>query len=184
VEIAPVPDPVPDPVSDPGDGHCPRLFTFRAIGVVRSPFREQEGTPVQPAFAEGAEGTIELDPRYAPALADLDGFERIWVLWVADRARPYQASVVPYLDTHPRGLFATRATCRPNPIALSHLRLLGIEGSVLRVADLDILDGTPVLDLKPYVPRFDSLGGLRSGWVDSAPGRRLRADRRFEPDES
>lgn len=172
----------PDPGPDPENGRGLPLFTFRAIGVVRSPYLDQEGTPIQPAVSEGAEGTIELDPVYAPALADLDGFERIWVLWVADRARPYQASVVPYLDTHPRGLFATRATCRPNPIGLSHLRLLGVEGSVLRVADLDILDGTPVLDLKPYVPRFDSLGGLRSGWVDRAPGRRSRADRRFEPE--
>ncbi len=179
MEIAPVPDPVPDP----GDGQGPRVFTFRAIGVVRSPFHEQEGTPIQPAVSGGAEGTIELDPAYVPALADLDGFERIWVLWVADRARAYQASVVPYLDDRPRGLFATRATCRPNPIGLSHLRLLGVEGNVLRVSDLDILDGTPVLDLKPYVPRFDSLAGLRSGWLDRAPGRRPRADSRFKPDE-
>jgi len=180
VEIAPDPD--SDPVPDPRDGQSARTFTFRAIGVVRSPYLDQEGTPIQPPVSEGAEGTIELDPAYAPALADLDGFERIWVLWVADRARAYQPSVVPYLDDRPRGLFATRATCRPNPIGLSHLRLLGVDGSVLRVADLDILDRTPVLDVKPYVPRFDSLTGLRAGWVDRAPGRRSRADRRFEPE--
>jgi tRNA-Thr(GGU) m(6)t(6)A37 methyltransferase TsaA len=174
--VAIAPDPDPDPVPDRGDVDGSRLFTFRAIGVVRSPFREQEGTPVQPAFAEGAEGTIELDPRYAPALADLDGFERIWVLWVADRAGSFEPLVVPHWDDRPRGLFATRSTRRPNPIGLSHLRLLGVEGSVLRVADLDLLDGTPVLDLKPYVPA-DSLTGLRSGWLETASGRRPRADR-------
>jgi tRNA-Thr(GGU) m(6)t(6)A37 methyltransferase TsaA len=157
-------------------------FRMRAIGVVRSPFREHNGTPIQPSFAEGAEGVIEVDPTYAPALADLVGFERIWVLYMFDRARPFEPVVVPYRDDRPRGLFATRAPGRPNPIGISALRLVGIDGTTVKVADVDILDGTPVLDLKPYVPAFDAFPGSRAGWLDEERTRRRRADRRFAPE--
>ncbi len=154
-------------------------FTFSSIGVVRSSFAEQRGTPIQPAAAEGAAGRLELDPVLAPALADLDGFERIWVLFVLDRARAFEPTVIPYRDVRPRGLFATRAPARPNPIGLSVLRLERIEGSTLYVRDVDILDGTPVLDVKPYVPEFDAHPGSRAGWLDEG-NRRERADGRFE----
>jgi tRNA (adenine37-N6)-methyltransferase len=154
-------------------------LVFRPIGVVRSPFTRQEGTPIQPGLAPGAEGEIELDPAYADALADLDGFGRIWVLYVFDRATAYRPRVVPYLDDRPRGLFATRAPGRPNPIGMSPLRLLAIAGTTLRVADLDILDGTPVLDVKPYVPAFDAFPGVRAGWLDAARRDECRADGRF-----
>lgn len=154
-------------------------FTFRSIGVVRSPFTEQHGTPIQPAAAAGAHGRIELEPELAPALADLDGFDRIWVLFVLDRARPYELEVVPYRDVRPRGLFATRAPARPNPLGLSVLRLERVEGSTLHVCDLDILDGTPILDIKPYVPEFDAHPDARAGWLEQGH-RRERADRRFE----
>jgi len=153
--------------------------TFRPIGVVRSPFTREEGTPIQPALASGTEGVIELEPAYAPALADLDGFERIWVLYVLDRAGAYRPQVVPYRDDRLRGLFATRAPCRPNPIGLSSLRLLAVTGATLRVADLDILDGTPVLDIKPYVPRFDAFPAARAGWLDADRRDERHADGRF-----
>ena len=158
------------------------MFPMRPIGVVRSPFREQDGTPIQPSFAEGAEGVIEVEPSYTPALADLVGFERIWVLYVFHRARPFAPLVVPYRDDRPRGLFATRAPGRPNPIGMSALRLLAVEGSTVKVADLDVLDGTPVLDLKPYVPAFDAFPGSRAGWLDEERTRRRRADQRFAPE--
>jgi tRNA-Thr(GGU) m(6)t(6)A37 methyltransferase TsaA len=154
-------------------------FTFRPIGVIRSPFRGHAGTPIQPSFAEGAEGVIEVEPSCAPALADLAGFERIWVLYLFDRARPFEPLVVPYRDDRPRGLFATRAPNRPNPIGISALRLLAVEGNAMKVADVDVLDGTPVLDLKPYVPAFDAFPGSRAGWLDEERTRRRRADRRF-----
>jgi tRNA-Thr(GGU) m(6)t(6)A37 methyltransferase TsaA len=154
-------------------------FSMRPIGVVHSPFCEQNGTPIQPSFADGAEGVIEVKLTYAPALADLVGFERIWVLYVFNRARPFEPLVVPYRDDRPRGLFATRAPGRPNPIGMSALRLLGVEGNTVKVADVDILDGTPVLDLKPYVPTFDAFPGARAGWLDQERTRRRRADRRF-----
>jgi len=157
-------------------------FIFRSIGVVHSPFVEQTGTPIQPNLADGVEGTLELDAGYASALVSLEGFERIWVLYVFDRATAFEDTVIPYRDDRPHGLFATRAPARPNPIGLSSLRLLSIDGAKLRVADVDILDGTPVLDVKPYVPAFDAFPGVGAGWLDEQRAQTRRADRRFEDD--
>jgi tRNA-Thr(GGU) m(6)t(6)A37 methyltransferase TsaA len=155
-------------------------FTFRPIGRIHSTFQAQRGTPIQPAFAEGAEGVIELEPAYLPALAGLEGFDRVWVLYVFDRARGYEPLVVPYRDDRPHGLFATRAPGRPNPIGMSVLRLLSVEGTTLRVADVDVLDGTPVLDVKPYVPEFDAFPDACAGWLaGQGKPRRTKADRRF-----
>ena len=150
------------------------------IGVVRSPFVRSEGTPIQPAFAAGAEGEIVLDVRWVPALTDLSGFERVWVLYLFDRAGAYRPLVVPYMDSRERGLFATRAPSRPNPIGMSCLRLLGVDGAILRVADVDMLDGTPVLDVKPYVPAFDAFPAARADWLDARrDGTGGSADGRF-----
>jgi tRNA-Thr(GGU) m(6)t(6)A37 methyltransferase TsaA len=156
---------------------------LKPIGVIHSPFTQPTGTPIQPPFADGAEGRVVVDEQYAEALKDLAGFERIWLVYWFDRAPPARLTVVPFLDETPRGLFAVRAPCRPNPIGLSAVRLLGIEGSVLRVADLDVLDGTPLLDIKPYVPRFDSFPGSRHGWLEGAEHRRGLADDRFAGQE-
>lgn len=154
-------------------------FEFRAIGVVHSPFVAPSGTPIQPTFSAGAEGVIEVEPPFVAALSDLEGFERIWVLYAFDRAVDFAPLVVPYRDDRLRGLFATRAPARPNPIGLSALRLLGIAGGSLRVGDVDILDGTPVLDIKPYVPAFDAFPGSRAAWLDERRTARRRADDRF-----
>jgi tRNA-Thr(GGU) m(6)t(6)A37 methyltransferase TsaA len=158
----------------------PSPTQLTVIGVIHSPFREPAGTPIQPAFAQGAQGTVEVFPEYAAAIEDLDGFERIWLLYWFDRAPPPRLRVVPFRDEVPRGLFATRAPCRPNPIGLSSVRLLRIECNRLTVADVDMLDGTPVLDIKPYVPEFDAFGQSRAGWLDQHGAGRVRADRRFE----
>ena len=119
-------------------------------------------------------------PEYVEGLCDLDGFERIWLVYWFDQARAAQMAVTPYLDRTPRGLFATRAPCRPNPIGLSAVRLLGIVGSILEVDGLDILDNTPLLDLKPYIPEFDGFEAKRIGWCGDAQGRGGVADSRFE----
>jgi tRNA-Thr(GGU) m(6)t(6)A37 methyltransferase TsaA len=156
------------------------VFTVKPIGVIHSPFVRSEGAPIQPALAEGAEGTVLVDPDYADGLRDLDGFERIWLIYWCDRAGPAKLIVTPYLDRHPHGVFATRAPARPNPIGISAVRLLRIEQNVLRVADVDILDGTPLIDIKPYVSRFDSFATQRNGWLDYAAGDRTTADGRFE----
>lgn len=149
------------------------------IGVVHSPFQQAEGTPIQASQAAGAVGTVELDPSYAEGLCDLAGFSHIILLTYLHRAKPYSLKVVPYLDTVPRGLFATRAPSRPNPIGLSIVKLLAIEGHVLTVEGLDLLDGTPLLDIKPYFGDFDRRDDVRCGWLDVVRERKVVADNRF-----
>jgi len=114
-------------------------------------------------------------------LVDLDGFERIWLIYWFDRSRTPQLSVLPYRDTRERGLFATRVPARINPIGMSAVRLLGVDGTTLRVAEIDILDGTPLLDIKPYVPDYDAYPGARAGWVDAPHIKKdpMCADSRF-----
>ena len=154
---------------------------LKPIGVIHSPFSRSKGTPIQSALAEGAEGTAVLEPEYAEGLRDLEGFERIWLLYWFDRAAGGADLIVtPYLQDTPHGVFATRAPARPNPIGMSPVRLLSVEGNVLRLADVDILDGTPLLDIKPYVPRFDCFQTTRNGWFDGVGDRRVVADGRFE----
>jgi len=157
-------------------------FSLVRIGVIRSPFNEQNGTPIQPVYAGGTEGTVEIGESYRASLKDLHGFDRIWLIYWCDRAGEYRKCVVLYRDEVPRGLFATRAPCRPNPIGLSCVRLLAIDepNGILKVADLDILDGTPVLDIKPYVPAFDSFPSAAAGWLDRSEIDRRKADRRFQ----
>ncbi len=151
----------------------------RAIGRIRTPFREPAGTPIQPAYARGAEGRVMLDAAYAAALEDIEGFERLWLIYWMDRAAPFRARVVPYRDTRERGLFSTRAPCRPNPIGLSVARLVRREGAVLHVLDVDMLDDTPLLDIKPYVPEFDAHPSSRAGWFEACGADRTLADDRF-----
>lgn len=147
------------------------------IGHIHSPHRRAEGTPIQPLWAAGIEGTVDVFPQFADGLRDLDGFERIWLLYWFDRARKAGLEVVPYRDTETRGVFATRAPSRPNPIGLSCVRLLAVEGALLRVADLDVLDGTPLLDIKPFVPDFDTFAVGRVGWYANARDSRSADDR-------
>jgi tRNA-Thr(GGU) m(6)t(6)A37 methyltransferase TsaA len=154
------------------------------IGVVRSPHRTAAGTPIQPAYAEQVDGEIVVDRRFESALADIEGFERIWLVYWFDRTGPFKPRVVPYRDTREHGLFATRAPSRPNPIGLSVVRLLGREGNVLRVRGLDILDGTPLLDIKPYVPEFDAFPSSRTGWLGARREDRIEADDRFHEDDT
>jgi len=157
-------------------------ISYQPIGVVHSPFTLAKGVPIQPSRAKGVQGTIEIIPAYHQALDDLDGFSHIIVLAHLHRAKPYRLKVIPYLDTKPRGLFATRSPSRPNPIGLSVVRLLGIEGGVLAIEGVDLLDGTPVLDLKPYVGEFDLRKAARFGWLEEARLRQVVADDRFTHD--
>ena len=155
------------------------IIEYRPIGIVHSPFTEQEGTPIQPSRAKGAKGTVEVFSEYAEALSDLDGFSHIYLLCHLHRSDGFKLKVVPYLDTVPRGLFATRAPRRPNPIGLSIVDLIAIEGNELTVENIDLLDGTPVLDIKPFVDQFDERREVRTGWLEQARARRDRADDRF-----
>ena len=156
-----------------------RELSYKPIGVIRSPHQVATGTPIQPAYAEQSEGDVVVDMELEPALADIDGFERIWLVYSFDRAGAFQPRVVPYRDTLEHGLFATRSPCRPNPIGISVVRLMGREHNVLHVRGLDILDGTPLLDIKPYVPEFDAHTPSRAGWLDESRADRRVADGRF-----
>ena len=154
-------------------------IVFHPIGIIHSPFKQQEGTPIQSALAGDAPGWVELESAYAPALQDLQEFERVWVLYHLDRTADFKPLVTPYLDTAPHGLFATRSPARPNPIGMSVLRLHSIEGTRVNVVGVDILDGTPLLDIKPYVPDFDAFKPSRAGWFDKVAKGETRADARF-----
>jgi len=156
-----------------------KLLKIKPIGVIHSPFTEAKGTPIQPSFADGAEGWIEIFPDFAEGLSDLEGFERIWLLFWLHKASKMKLKVKPYMDSIKRGLFATRAPCRPNPIGISAVRLLRISGNKLYIADIDILDNTPLLDIKPYVPKFDHFEVHQIGWIEKAQSERDLADNRF-----
>ncbi|HUT53905.1 MAG TPA: tRNA (N6-threonylcarbamoyladenosine(37)-N6)-methyltransferase TrmO [bacterium] len=149
------------------------------IGVIHSPFREPGETPIQAAHSGGAEATVEIYEKYAEGLDDLDGFDCIWILWYSHRAGPSPLKVVPYMDTRQRGVFATRAPSRPNPIGLSRVRLKRREHNKLVVSGVDMIEGTPVLDLKPYISAIDASPGCeRDGWL-AGRNMKKRADNRF-----
>jgi len=149
------------------------------IGIIRSPFTKARGTPIQPAYADGAEGTVVVDDPYIGALDDLEGFDRVWLVYWLDRAGPWTPKVTPYRDTVERGLFATRAPSRPNPIGMSAVRLVERQDAQLVVSGIDVLDGTPLLDIKPYVPTVDAWPDAVAGWYDRPGADRTRADDRF-----
>lgn len=154
---------------------------YEPIGVIHTPFKQPKGTPVQPAGARGARGTIEVFAPYADGLRDLEGFSHIMLLYHFDRATRGPMIVTPFMDTEPRGVFATRAPRRPNPIGVSVVVLARVDGRVLHVENVDMLDGTPLLDIKPYVPEFDHHRADRVGWLEQARGRvrTQQADDRF-----
>jgi len=151
----------------------------KSIGVIHSPFSKPEGMPIQPAFADGAEGIVEVLPQFAAGLKDLQGFERIWLIYWFDRTIETKLIVKPFRDSSERGLFSTRAPCRPNPIGMSPVRLLRIVNNSLYVADIDVLDGTPLLDIKPYIPEFDCFEDSQCGWMQNLRHKTTPADNRF-----
>ena len=141
---------------------------FTPIGVIHSPFTEPAGMPIQPSGAKGIAGTIDIFEPYAQGLKDLDGFSHLMLIYFFHRSSGFSLEAVPYLDTVPRGVFATRAPRRPNPVGISIVRLNRVEGRVLHIENVDILDGTPLLDIKPYVPDFDAQTEVRTGWLANA----------------
>jgi len=141
-------------------------FVFRGIGMVRSPHTDPSATPIQPIFARQVKGTVVLDPAYSEGLTDLAGFSHIYVFYIFHRNRATKLKVRPFLEDTTRGVFATRAPCRPNKLGFSVVRLTSIEGNVLHIEDVDILDGTPVVDIKPFIARFDTREDVRSGWQE------------------
>lgn len=158
------------------------MTELKPIGTIHSPFKELNGMPIQPAGAIGVKGSVEIFEEYRSGLKDLDGFSHIILLYHFHRSQGFNLRVVPFMDSKLRGLFATRAPRRPNPIGLSIVQLDKIEDGVLQIQNVDILDGTPLLDIKPYVPEFDTQVKVRTGWLETArktvSGR--KADDRFQ----
>lgn len=144
------------------------MVEMKPIGVIHTPFTEPAGMPIQPAGAAGARGTVEVLEEYRAGLKDLDGFSHVILLYHFHRSRGFALQVIPFMDSRPRGLFATRAPKRPNPIGLSVVQLDRIQDGILHVQNVDILDGTPLLDIKPYVPEFDAQPNVRTGWLEQA----------------
>jgi len=155
---------------------------YQPVGVVRSPFTVLEGMPLQSVAAREVRGQVEVDPQFAPGLRDLDGFSHLHLLTHLHRGAPGGLEVVPFLDDTVRGIFATRSPRHPNPIGISVVRLLSVTGRVLEISGVDLLDGTPVLDIKPYVPEFDAVAAERTGWLAKAAERvhQVKADARFD----
>ncbi len=141
-------------------------YPMRPIGIIHSPFTDKDQTPIQPVRSR-AIGSVEVYPEFAAGLQDLEGFSHILLLYVFHHSKGYALRVKPFLDHQERGLFATRYPARPNPIGLSVVRLKILRDNFLTVEDIDVLDGTPLLDIKPYVPDFDVRTETRTGWYET-----------------
>ena len=154
---------------------------YKSIGTIHSPFQEPVGTPIQPRAGAGVSGSIVLDPAYQEGLRDLEGFSHLILVYHLHQSGEGDLLVKPFLDDQKHGVFATRAPRRPNGIGISVVRLVGINENTLEIEDMDILDGTPLLDIKPYIPDFDQHQDVRIGWLeknrDQIPGK--QADDRF-----
>ena len=157
-------------------------ITYRPIGIIHTSFKGVEGTPIQPSGALGIKGTVEVFTQYSVGLKDLDGFSHIILIYHFHLSKGYSLEARPFMEEKTHGIFAMRAPARPNPIGISVVRLVGIEGLILHIEDVDIVDGTPLLDIKPYVPDFDWREVERIGWLSekSKRAREHKSDTRFK----
>ena len=154
---------------------------YKPIGIVRTPFKTAQGAPIQSAVADDTKGRVEIFPEFVKGLSDLEGFSHIILLYHFHLSKKFSLRVKPFLDRKLRGVFATRAPTRPNSIGLSVVRLLGIQKEILYVDHIDILDRTPVLDIKPYIPKFDVWEVSGIGWMKQqvAGADKVKDDGRF-----
>ncbi len=154
---------------------------FKPIGVIHTPFADLEGMPIQPGGGAKAKGTIELSKEFEKGLQDLDGFSHIILIYHFHLTKKVDLLVKPFLDTQPRGLFSTRAPRRPNPIGISVVSLKEINGNVLSIENVDVVDGTPLLDIKPYIAAFDGVEDAKIGWAESkcSSVKTTKSDGRF-----
>ena len=136
------------------------------IGIIHSPFKEPKGTPIQPRAAQGIHGTVEVFQEYTEGLKDIDGFSHVILVYHFHLSKKSSLRVKPFMDDQTHRVFSTRAPNRPNPVGISVVQLVKIEGNILQVKDLDIVDGTPLLDIKPYVPEFDIRDAKKKGWLE------------------
>ncbi len=154
---------------------------FLPIGTIETPFKDREGMPIQSSGAKGIKGKIYINPAYEEGLADIDGFSHLILLYHFHKSKGFDLMVTPFLDKTQRGVFATRAPRRPNAIGLSIVRLMSRTGNILEIQDIDVLDNTPLLDIKPYVPGFDTKTVTSTGWLEKtqAKAQNMKSDTRF-----
>jgi len=154
---------------------------YMPIGVIHSPFKDVQGTPIQAVAAKGVGGTVEIEAEYQRGLKDLEGFSHIVLLYHFHHSQGYTLEVKPFMDDHMRGVFATRAPRRPNPIGTSVVKLVRVRACTVFIEDIDIVDGTPLLDMKPFVPEFDVRKVERLGWLSNKASKvhGVTADERF-----
>ena len=141
-------------------------FILKPIGIIHTPFKEKKGTPIQGGLFPDNKGWVEIFPEFRKGLKDLDGFSHLIFLYCFNRSDSWEPLVTPYLDDQLRGVFSTRAPRRPNPIGMTVVKLLSLEGSIIHFACADMLDGTPLLDIKPYVPKIDAPQAEKLGWIE------------------
>lgn len=156
-------------------------ITYKPIGIINTPFKNKEGMPIQPSGAIGVRGTIKINGDYIAGLNDLEGFSHIILIYHFNLSKDYSLIVTPFLDDQPHGVFATRAPKRPNSIGLSVVKLNAVMGDILDIENVDIIDGTPLLDIKPYVPEFDAQVEVKTGWLGKVEKRvqQTKSDLRF-----
>ncbi|MFC1895667.1 tRNA (N6-threonylcarbamoyladenosine(37)-N6)-methyltransferase TrmO [Thermodesulfobacteriota bacterium] len=164
------------------EGVVSERLVFSPVGVIRSPFHDVKGMPIQPAAAHDVPGQVIVDHAYSEGLKDIEGFSHIIVIYCFHSSRGFALTVTPFLDAAPHGVFATRAPRRPNPIGISVLKLLRREPNTLHVTGVDVVDGTPLLDIKPYVPCFDAPQADAIGWLEGKAAllENTKSDSRFE----
>jgi len=155
---------------------------YRQIGVIKTPFKEKRGTPIQPKAARGVKGVVEVFEEFKEGLKDIDGFSHIILIYHFHLSKEYNLLVKPYMDNNFHGVFATRAPARPNNIGISVVKLLKIENNKLYIENVDIIDGTPLLDIKPYVPEFETEEEIRKGWLEENVKKlpKMKDDGRFK----
>jgi len=155
--------------------------SYKFIGIIKTPFNSKEGMPIQPTGAKGIKGFIEINPEFVEGLKDLDGFSHIILIYHFHKVSNYELTVKPFMDDQMHGVLSTRAPKRPNPIGLSVVKLIKLEGNILHVENIDVLNGTPLLDIKPLIPDVDFAEVDKLGWLEGKSNKMgdKKADNRF-----
>jgi len=157
-------------------------LTIEVIGVIHSGFHSIEDMPIQPGGAADITGHVVVNEDYLAGLQDLDGFSHVYLIYCFHQAKRTELTVTPFMDDQPRGVFSTRSPLRPNHIGLSIVKLKSIEGNKIFIEGIDVLDGTPLLDIKPYIKEFDAVKDSTSGWLQASAEEvsKKRSDNRFK----
>ncbi len=160
---------------------------YQPVGIIRTPFKSLEKMPVQPCGTKRAKGIVELDYELMPGLIDIAGFSHLILIYHFHMVKGYKLYVVPYMDDKPHGIFATRAPVRPNPIGMSVVELKKVENNLLYIEGVDMVDGTPLLDIKPFYTKYDNRPNAIAGWLESKKNidiTKIKSDLRYDKEKS